>query len=87
MEHKLTVELNEQYNFYKVTCPEGCHITDYTKDKDIRDLIISTELYIPGTYTVDEIAEKYYCVTEDEYNELIAKRDKAIKEFEKEMDN
>lgn len=80
MEHKLIVELNEEYNFYKATCTEGCYITDYTEDKDIKDLLVAKEICLPATYTVEQIAELYHCISEDEYNELIEKGDKAIEE-------
>lgn len=82
MTHELTIEYNEACNFYKVTCENGCYITDYTSDKNIEEYIASTEMYIPGKYTIEEIKNKYHCITEKEKDTF----DKLYEEnIEKEM--
>jgi hypothetical protein len=70
MEHELNIEYNEACNFFIVTCPEGCYITDYTSDKNIEEYVTSTQMYIPGKYTADEIKTQYHCITEAEKAEF-----------------
>lgn len=80
MEHELLIEFNSKCNFYKVTCPEGDYITDYTEDKDIETYISSTEMYVPGTYTEEQIRNQYRCITDEEKASFDKKRDEAMEE-------
>lgn len=83
MAHELNIEYNKKCNFFRVTCPEGDYITDYTTDKDIKDFISSQEMYVPGSYTSEQIQEMYHCITEEEKIELEKQRDEAIEEDRK----
>lgn len=53
--------LNEQYNFYKITCPEGYYLVD-----DRKDFYAFKEAYAP--LNIDQ--SKYRCITEEEYEQL-----------------
>lgn len=78
----LIVEFNEKYNFNKITCPEGHLITNWDKE-DIKTYTASTVMYTPITYNLND----YYCVTEEEHNELMEKHREAIKQEEAERHN
>ena len=58
---KPVFELNKQYNFYKIACPEGFYIID-----DRKDFYAFKEAYAP--ITVDQ--SKYRCITDEEYEQL-----------------
>ena len=77
MEHKLIVEVNEQYNFKKITCTEGHYITNWNKE-DIKEYHATKLMYAPMTINLDE----YYCLTEEEHNEYVELQKQAIKEDE-----
>lgn len=75
----LIVEINEKFNFKKVSCKEGHYITDWNKD-DILDFTSSTVMYCPMSVDLSV----YYCISEEEYNELMEKQMIAMKEKEEE---
>ena len=86
MNEHLIVEINETYNFKKVSCPEGHHITNWDRE-DILTFTASTIMYCPLTYNLDT----FYCITEEEYETLsaqhLAAMDEYIKNENKGLDN
>ena len=75
-EHSIIVEKNEQYNFFKITCPEGHYLTTYNEGDDISLYSDSKEVYTPLTADTS----KWHCVTEEEHAAYIEARDKANEE-------
>ena len=75
-EHSIIVEKNEQYKFFKITCPEGHYLTTYKDGDDITLYSDSLEVYTPLTADTS----KWHCVTEEEHVAHIEARDKAIEE-------
>ena len=79
MEHKIIVELNEKYNFNKITCTENHYITTWKEGDDIKEYSASTLIYAPTS--VD--TSVYRCVTEEKHNELMELQRIAIEEEER----
>ena len=75
-EHSIIVEKNEQYKFFKITCPEGHYLTTYKDGDDITLYSDSLEVYTPLTADTS----KWHCVTEEEHVAHIEARDKANEE-------
>ncbi len=86
MENNLIIELNQEYGFYEVTCPEGYYITDYDPSKDINEFNCSALMYFPGAYTAEKIQEQYHLITETEKEGYLAKQE-AMKQNRKKMIN
>lgn len=76
MNEHLIVEVNDKLNFKKVTCKEGHYITDWDK-VDILKYTSAKVMYCP----MNTDLEKFYCITEDEHNELMEKQIKAAEEL------
>lgn len=76
MNEHLIVEVNDKLNFKKVTCKEGHYITDWDK-VDILKYTSAKTMYCP----MNTDLEKFYCITEDEHNELMEKQYKAAEEL------
>lgn len=60
----LIVENKEK--FMVVSCSEGHYITNWDK-KDVRNYTSAKKMYCPLGYDISG----YYCVTEEEHNQLI----------------
>lgn len=75
-EHQVIIEKNEQYKFFKITCPEGHYLTTYKDGDDITLYSDSKEVYTPLTADTS----KWHCVTEEEHVAHIEAKDKAIEE-------
>lgn len=75
-EHSIIVEKNEQYHFFKITCPEGHYLTTFNEGDDITLYNDSKEVYTPLTADTS----KWHCVTDEEHVAYIEARDKAIEE-------
>ena len=77
--HKIIIELNEKYNFNKITCTENHYITSWKEGDDIKEYSSSTLIYAPTS--VD--TSVYRCVTEEEHNKLMELQRIAIEEEER----
>ena len=77
MNKHLKVEVNEKYNYKKVSCTEGHRITNWDKE-DIKSFTASTMMFCPMNYDL----EQFYCITNEEYETLSAQHREAM---EKEM--
>lgn len=75
-EHSIIVEKNEQYKFFKITCPEGHYLTTYKEGDDIMLYSDSKEVYTPLTADTS----LWHCVTEAQHAAYIEARDKANEE-------
>lgn len=73
MNEHLIIEYNEKFNFNKVTCPEGHYITNWDK-QDIREYTASKIMFCPTSLDLSN----YYCLTEEEHNELMEKQEEEI---------
>ena len=76
-EHQPIIEKNEQYHFFKITCPEGDYLTTFNEGDDITLYSDSKEVYTPLTADTS----KWHCVTDEEHTAYIEARDKAIEEM------
>lgn len=65
MEHKINIEFNEKFNFYKLTCSEGHCMTDWNKEF-IEDFTYSKIIYCP----INKDHSNIYCITDEEKNRL-----------------
>lgn len=82
MNEHLIVEFNEKFNFKKVTCKEGHYITNWDK-ADIMEYTSAKIMYCP----MDTDLEGYYCVTEEEHNDIMEEVKKRALELENERKN
>lgn len=76
MNKHLIIEVNDKLNFKKVTCKEGHYITNWNKE-NILDYTSAKTMYCPMNTDLD----KFYCITEDEHNELMEQQIKAAEEL------
>lgn len=76
MNKHLIVEVNDKLNFKKVTCKEGHYITNWNKE-NVLDYTSAKTMYCPMNTDLD----KFYCITEDEHNELMEQQIKAAEEL------
>lgn len=67
MEHKIIVELNEKYNFNKITCTEGHHITSWNEGDDIKDYTSTTLIFAPVSVDISQ----FHCISDEEDNRLM----------------
>ena len=81
--HKLNVEYNETYSFWKVTCPEGDYVTTYSDSDDITTYYGGKEAYLPKCFSENQIRAVYRCITEKENLAYEAEREEALKEKER----
>lgn len=75
-EHQVIIEKNEQYNFFKITCPEGHYLTTYKEGDDIMLYTDSLEVYTPLTADTS----LWHCITNEQHAAYIEARDKANEE-------
>lgn len=73
MNEHLIVEINEMYNFKKITCKEGHYITDWNKE-DILEFTASKIMFAP----ISTDLSGYYCITDEEYEKLMDEQLKII---------
>lgn len=75
-EHQVIIEKNEQYHFFKITCPEGHYLTTYKDGDDITLYSDSLEVYTPLTADTS----LWHCITNEQHAAYIEARDKANEE-------
>lgn len=80
MEHKLNIEKNEKYNFIKITCTDGCYITDWNEGDDILEFAFGIEYCCPATIDLT----KFRCIAKDECDRLQAMREEAEQKMREE---
>lgn len=78
--HKLNVEYNETYSFWKVTCSEGDYVTTYSDSDDITTYYGGKEAYLPKCFSENQIRAVYRCITEQEHLAYEAAREEALEE-------
>lgn len=71
------IEVNETYNYKKVTCREGHYITNWDK-ADVMKYTYAKIMYCP----LDTNLEEYYCVTEEEHAALVKEMEQRLVELE-----
>lgn len=76
MNEHLIVEVNDKLNFKKVTCKEGHYITNWNKE-NVLDYTSAKTMYCP----MNTDLESFYCVSEEEHNEIMEKQIKAAEEL------
>ncbi|MEE1226343.1 MAG: hypothetical protein UHM08_04470 [Bacteroidales bacterium] len=76
MNEHLIVEVNDKLNFKKVTCKEGHYITNWNKE-NVLDYTSAKTMYCP----MNTDLEAFYCVSEEEHNEIMEKQIKAAEEL------
>lgn len=75
-EHQAIIEKNEQYKFFKITCPDGHYLTTYKDGDDITLYSDSLEVYTPLTADTS----LWHCITDEQHAAYIEARDKANEE-------
>ena len=77
MTHEINKEFNETYNFWMISCPEGCKITSWKEGDDIKDYYSFEIAYCPK----DADLSIYHCISAEEDKALL---DKQYEELNKE---
>lgn len=80
MTHEIKKEFNEMFNFWMISCPDGCKITSWNEGDDIKDYAAFEIAYCPKDADLDI----YHCVSVEDDLLLIEQRAKAIKKEEEE---
>ena len=75
-EHQVIIEKNEQYKFFKITCPKGHYLTTYKDGDDITLYSDSLEVYTP----LNADTSLWHCITGEQHAAYIEARDKANEE-------
>ena len=70
MTHEINKEFNETYNFWMISCPEGCKITSWKEGDDIKDYSSFGIAYCPK----DADLSIYHCISVDDDKALLEKR-------------
>jgi hypothetical protein len=78
MNEHLSINKNTDYNYYEVSCNEGHYITNWDGE-DILAFSACSVLFA----SLDSDISTFYCITKEQYDELMAKQEEAIKEEEK----
>ena len=81
MNEHLIIQINEQYNFKKVTCIEGHYLTDWDKN-DILEYSATKVMFCPIKLDLSP----YYCIDEEEHNNLMEQQLEKMKEMEENRD-
>ena len=70
MTHEINKEFNETYNFWIISCPEGCKITSWKEGDDIKDYASFKIAYCPK----DADLSIYHCISDDDDKALLEKQ-------------
>ena len=70
MTHEIKKEFNETYNFWMISCPEGCKITSWKEGDDIKDYASFEIAYCPK----DADTSIYHCISDEDDNALLEKQ-------------
>ena len=70
MTHEINKEFNETYNFWIISCPEGCKITSWKEGDDIKDYASFKIAYCPK----DTDLSIYHCISDDDDKALLEKQ-------------
>lgn len=80
MEHKINIEENKDKGFIKVTCSEGCFMTEWNKENILEYTSFRT-MYCPLNKDLSNI----YCVSDEDNAKYEEEKEKAIELMEKEQ--
>ena len=70
MTYEIKKEFNETYNFWIISCPEGCKITSWKEGDDIKDYASFKIAYCPK----DTDLSIYHCISDDDDKALLEKQ-------------
>ena len=70
MTHEIKKEFNETYNFWMISCPEGCKITSWKEGDDIKDYDSFEIAYCPK----DADLSIYHCISDEDDKALLEKQ-------------
>ena len=70
MTHEIKKEFNETYNFWIISCPEGCKITSWKEGDAIKDYASFKIAYCPK----DTDLSIYHCISDDDDKALLEKQ-------------
>lgn len=70
MTHEIKKEFNETYNFWMISCPEGCKITSWKEGDDIKDYDSFEIAYCPK----DADLSIYHCISVEDDKALLEKQ-------------
>ena len=70
MTHEIKKEFNETYNFWMISCPEGCKITSWKEGDDIKDYSSFGIAYCPK----DADLSIYHCISDEDDKALLEKQ-------------
>jgi hypothetical protein len=80
MTHEIKKEFNEMFNFWMISCPEGCKITSWKEGDDIKEYASFEIAYCPK----DGDLSIYHCISVEDDTILLEKQEEAFKKEEKE---
>ena len=70
MTHEIKKEFNETYNFWVISCPEGCKITSWKEGDNIKDYSSFGIAYCPK----DADLSVYHCISDEDDKALLDKQ-------------
>ena len=70
MTHEIKKEFNETYNFWVISCSEGCKITSWKEGDNIKDYSSFAIAYCPK----DADLSIYHCISVEEDKVLLEKQ-------------
>ena len=70
MTHEIKKEFNETYNFWMISCPEGCKITSWNEGDGIKDYASFKIAYCPK----DADLSIYHCISDADDKVLLEKQ-------------
>jgi hypothetical protein len=79
MIHEINKVFNEQYNFWVISCPEGCKMTSWNEGDDIKEYTSFEIAYCPK----DADLSIYHCVSTEDDAILLEKQLEEIMKEEK----
>ena len=80
MTHEIKKEFNEMFNFWMISCPDGCKITSWNEGDDIKAYASFEIAYCPK----DADFSIYHCVSVEDDAILLEKQAEAFKKEEEE---
>jgi hypothetical protein len=76
MKHEISIIYFKNENYIMLRCPEGCKITSWNENDDIKEFNAFDIAYCPK----DTDTSIYHCISEEDYRILSEKHIEAIKQ-------
>lgn len=76
--HEIIKEFNDKYNFWVISCPEGCRITSWKEGDDILEYTSFEIAYAPANADLTI----YHCVSVEMDERLVKEQMDKVREME-----